>query len=449
MSLEPTNGGTCDRARDVDGGTQGVMDKDASWFAALLGPSWVNRPLSRRLARVARTDNTLLIEGETGTGKSFLARAIHARNGRKSNRFVVVDCASVHPTLIENELFGHAKGAYTGASSKHGGAFVAAEGGTLFLDEIGELPLELQVKLLRVIEEKVVKPIGSAREVPVDVRVLAATNRCLGTEVAVGRFRMDLYHRINVLSVQVPPLRERREDILHFARRFWSEVRGDPGNELPQALTDELLRSRLAGNVRELRNLVLRRAVWGDEHSVADRALAPASSARDDDGQAPSQGPKTANREKPGGTHRHEAGRHHQNFPISIAGHVAYSPLTSASCNSLAEPPTDRKKENGRDDSPGSAPSHRTEQFAERSETGVQPASQPAGAEGIAEATCFQPGVSYSAAKGALIACWERSYIRSLLDAAGGNVSRAARMASMDRCHLRRLIKRFIECDSN
>ncbi len=204
--------------------------------------------------RVAGSDAGVLIAGESGTGKELLARRIHARSARADGPFVVVDCAAIPPALLEAELFGHEKGAFTGADRAREGRFRAASGGTLFLDEVGELPLALQPKLLRALQEHTVDPVGADRPVPVDVRVVAATNRDLRAETAAGRFREDLFYRLNVVELRVPPLRERPDDLEALARHF--VLRFAPGRELEvsEALLAELRARPWPGNVRELEN---------------------------------------------------------------------------------------------------------------------------------------------------------------------------------------------------
>ncbi len=211
--------------------------------------------------RVARTRATVLITGESGTGKERVARAIHRQSERASGPFLVVNCGALPEALMESELFGHEKGAFTGADKRRAGLLREAEGGTVLLDEIGELPLSLQVKLLRVLQERAVRAVGASSEVPVDVRVLAATNRDVEADVEAGRFRQDLYYRLNVIRLTLPPLRERREDIPllaeRFLRRFSEEMGKDVVGFTPDALR-AIERYAYPGNVRELENVVER-----------------------------------------------------------------------------------------------------------------------------------------------------------------------------------------------
>lgn len=229
--------------------------------ASLLGKSPKMREVFELVARVARSKTTVLLTGESGTGKEKIAEAIHRGSERESSPFVVVNCGALPENLMESELFGHEKGAFTGASERTLGVFREADGGTLFLDEIGELPLNLQVKLLRVLQERKVRPVGASRELPVDVRVLAATNRDIEADVAAERFRQDLYYRINVIRLELPPLRERLDDIVPLAERFVDRFAREMGKDV-RGLTPDATRALLGyafpGNVRELENMMER-----------------------------------------------------------------------------------------------------------------------------------------------------------------------------------------------
>ena len=231
----------------------------ASAERATFGAASSESPAMRRifgiLEVVAPSDATVLLGGETGTGKDVVARAVHAASRRAAYPFVVVDCAAIAGNLIESELFGHTRGAFTGAVAARAGAFLDANRGTLFLDEIGELPLELQPKLLRVLEAGTIKHVGDDRHRPVDVRVIAATHRDLDAEVRAGRFRQDLYYRLAIVPVRLPPLRDRPEDIAPLVRHFLREL-GRDDFELPAATLAEMQAYRWPGNVRELRNVV-------------------------------------------------------------------------------------------------------------------------------------------------------------------------------------------------
>src|SRR5262245_40708049 len=230
-------------------------------FEEIVGNSPPLLELLRRVNQVAPTDTTVLIHGETGTGKELIARAIHNRSTRKDRPLVKVNCSAISAGLVESELFGHVKGAFTGAFERRIGRFELADGGTLFLDEVGELPLETQVKLLRVLQEREFEPVGSSRSVRVDVRIIAATNRNLEDSIAAGSFRSDLYYRLNVFPLEVPPLRERRSDIDQLARFFVSRYARNLGKKITgisEATRQKLLSYSWPGNIRELQNLIER-----------------------------------------------------------------------------------------------------------------------------------------------------------------------------------------------
>ena len=216
------------------------------------------------IERLADSDITVLITGESGTGKELVARAIHNRGARRDAPFVTINCAAVPAQLLESELFGHVRGAFTGADRDKQGLFVAAEGGTLMLDEIGEMPMEMQPKLLRVLEDRKVRPVGATQEIPVDVRVLAATNRDLQQEAAERRFREDLFYRLNVIQIDLPALRERTEDIPLLAEHFLEAIMAGDGSEASGGFSGEAKRLletyAWPGNVRELENAVRRAA---------------------------------------------------------------------------------------------------------------------------------------------------------------------------------------------
>ena len=242
-------------------GLEGDFGEESS---PIIGKSKGMQEIFKTIARVARSSVTVLITGESGTGKEVVARAIHDYSDRKGKPFIAVNCAALPENLLEAELFGYEKGAFTGALRTKRGLFEEADGGTLFLDEIGELPLSLQSKLLRVLQEKEVRPIGGVKSRKVDVRIIAATNRKLEEEVRKGNFREDLFFRLNVVRIEVPPLRERREDIipltLSFIKKFSEEFKLEP-KKLSDDAVDFLLSYDFPGNVRELENMVLRAMV--------------------------------------------------------------------------------------------------------------------------------------------------------------------------------------------
>jgi len=230
-------------------------------FEELSGSSHAMQDVYDCLVRVADSDMSVLLTGEHGTGKELAARALHARGGRRAKPFVAVNCAALPESLLESELFGHARGAFTDARTEHKGLFVQASGGTLLLDEIGDLPRSLQPKLLRVLEERHVRPIGGDMEVPFDVRVIAATNQDLEESVEQGRFRADLFYRLNVIQIEMPPLRVRGTDILLLAQHFLERAAAREGRGalgLSEAVAERLLNYRWPGNVRELRNAIER-----------------------------------------------------------------------------------------------------------------------------------------------------------------------------------------------
>jgi len=225
-------------------------------FGALAGRSLVMRELFALLERVAESDAPVLIEGETGTGKELCAHAIHAASARARGPFTICDLGAATPSLIESELFGHVRGAFTGADRDRTGAFVSADGGSLFLDEVGELDAAVQPRLLRALERQEVKPLGASEMMRIDTRVIAATNRNLAAEVQAGRFRADLFYRLTVLRILLPPLRDRREDVPLLVERFVSE--DAPGVAISAEAKALLVEYDWPGNVRELRNVVRR-----------------------------------------------------------------------------------------------------------------------------------------------------------------------------------------------
>ncbi len=322
-------------------------------FGRMLGASAAMRETFALLEKVAASDLSVLVEGETGTGKELAAEGLHESSGR-AGAFIALNCGAIPRELLESEVFGHEKGAFTGAVRERPGAFVAADKGTLFLDEVGELPLDMQAKLLRALERREVKPVGSDHSVRVDVRVVAATNRSLVKEVAEGRFRQDLYYRLAVVTVKIPPLRTRLDDLRLLIDGIQDELgrrRKAVGLPAPERLDGTamamLLRYDFPGNVRELRNIVERWAVLGT-------TLGPGET----------------------------------------------SPIVDAPAR------------------------------AQVAATGADPMSDVL-------------DLPYHEAKDALIDRFERAFTRAALEKSGGNVSKAARDAGVDRRHLQRLMARF------
>jgi len=234
--------------------------KSKQGFGGIVGRAPEMEKLYRIIAKAANSVHPVLILGESGTGKEMVARSIHYSGPFRDKPFIPIDCGSLVPTLIESELFGYVKGAFTGANQSKDGLMAMAEAGTIFLDEVGELPVDLQAKMLRVIQEKEIRPVGSTKRVPINVRILAATNRDLVQAVTLGNFRRDLYFRLNVLSLRIPPLRERRQDIPLLIGHFLERLTRTSG--LEKVLSDDALKAMLAydwpGNVRELENCLER-----------------------------------------------------------------------------------------------------------------------------------------------------------------------------------------------
>ncbi|MEB2325774.1 MAG: sigma-54 dependent transcriptional regulator [Pseudomonas sp.] len=256
-----------------------VTTEAAPVDSRLLGSSPPMKVLRKQIDKLARSQAPVYISGESGSGKELVARLIHEQGPRSERPFVPVNCGAIPSELMESEFFGHKKGSFSGAIEDKPGLFQVANGGTLFLDEVADLPLPMQVKLLRAIQEKAVRAVGGTQEVLVDVRILCATHKDLASEVAAGRFRQDLYYRLNVIELRVPPLRERREDIALLAdamlRRLAQECGDSPAHLHPDALA-KLLAYRFPGNVRELENMLERAYTLcdGDEIKAADLRLA-------------------------------------------------------------------------------------------------------------------------------------------------------------------------------
>ena len=259
---------------DVGAEEAGAGGADSGSASRLVGVSLAIEQVRATITKVARSQAPVYISGESGVGKELVARLIHEQGPRASGPFVPVNCGAVPSELMESEFFGHRRGSFTGAHADKEGLFQAAHGGTLFLDEVADLPMHMQVKLLRVIQEKAVRPIGAHNEVPVDVRILSATHKDLARLVERGQFRQDLFYRINVIELRVPPLRERREDIPRLVAVFLKRLAAESGMESPPRLQPDALKTLLEygfpGNVRELEN-ILERAVALCENGSIDR----------------------------------------------------------------------------------------------------------------------------------------------------------------------------------
>ncbi|HEY3354485.1 MAG TPA: sigma 54-interacting transcriptional regulator [Polyangia bacterium] len=322
-------------------------------FGGLIGVSAGMRRVFATLAKIAPRDVTALVTGESGTGKELVAQALHRASARSGGPFIVVDCGAMPATLMENEIFGHERGAFTGADRARAGAFERADGGTLFFDEIGELPLELQPKLLRALEGREVARLGGGAPRKVDVRVVAATNRDLRAEVNRGGFRGDLFYRLSVVEVRLPPLRERPEDVPALVRHFLDEAARRAGGgadyQLGPRTLERLQRHRWPGNVRELRNFV--------ERSVS----------------------------------------------------LAEGALIDGTLTGLEAP--------------------------------AAPPAAPAPADAVAPAALLT--LPFKAAKRLFTEPFERAYLEALLARVGGNVSKAAREADLDRAYLTQILKKY------
>jgi len=256
----------------------------------IIGTSPPLQSALRKVAAVAPTDSTVLIHGETGTGKELIARALHAQSSRRDKPMIKLNCSAISAGLVESELFGHVKGAFTGATDKRLGRFELADGGTLFLDEISELPRETQAKLLRVLQEQEFEPVGSSKTLKVDVRVIAATNRDLPKDVQAGRFRSDLFYRLNVFPIDLPPLRDRREDIAPLATHFMHRMArklGKPLERIAPLTVEKLDAYSWPGNIRDLQNTIERAAVLATGNELAvDWDLGPSVSTAGANGAA-------------------------------------------------------------------------------------------------------------------------------------------------------------------
>jgi DNA-binding NtrC family response regulator len=269
------------------------VDRDLR-FENLIGSGMAMRRVFELIQKVAETDLTVLVRGESGTGKELVAQALHQRSPRRQRPFVAVNCAAISRELVESELFGHEKGAFTGADARRIGRFEAADGGTIFLDEIGDMAPETQAKVLRVLQERSLERVGSTKPVSVDVRVVAATHRDLEAEVKRGRFREDLYYRLKVVQIELPPLRERLEDVPALVERFLGQLAERLGRErrrMGASALAALARQAWPGNVRELRNVVEQAVVLSSHDPIEDHDLSLAQGA----GSTPSSAGPEAN----------------------------------------------------------------------------------------------------------------------------------------------------------
>lgn len=261
------------------------LKKTATMIGAgdLIGQSDLMKDLRLMISKVARTNTPILIAGESGTGKEVIAKLIHRNSGRHESSFVAINCGAIPSELMESEMFGHRKGSFTGAHTDYVGLFMQADGGTLFLDEVAELPLHMQVKLLRAIQEKSIRPVGSSTELTVDVRIISASHKLLTQEIEEARFRHDLYYRLNVIELQAPCLRDRPEDIIDLCNHILNKLSNtqplDHSLSLSNAALDELLAYRFPGNVRELENILERAITLSDGEMIepSDLSINPIS----------------------------------------------------------------------------------------------------------------------------------------------------------------------------
>jgi len=246
-------------------------------FGMIVGSSPAMQHIYKMIQQVSKTKTNVLITGESGTGKELIARAIHKESGRRDEPFVAINCGGIPETLMESELFGHKKGSFTGAAQDKPGLFQEAHRGTIFLDEIGELSLPIQVKLLRVVQEKIVRPVGGTEDIAVDIRILSATNKQLEKEVIAGKFREDLFYRLNVIEIKVPPLRERKADLRAMAQHFLEKYSKEIGKEISKLSSyalDLMLKYDFPGNVRELENLMERSVALSTTNIILPDSLA-------------------------------------------------------------------------------------------------------------------------------------------------------------------------------
>jgi DNA-binding NtrC family response regulator len=373
-------------------------------FGSLVGRSARMRQIFTLLERIARTEATVVLLGETGSGKSAVARAIHDESARANAPFVTIDCGAIAENLIESELFGHEKGAFTGATSSRQGALERAQKGTLFIDELVDLPLHLQPRLLRVLEEREVRRVGANESIKLDVRIIAASRKDLWREVEEGRFREDLYFRLAVFTLALPPLRERPEDIPLLASAF---ARSAPGGErLLGAGFDRLMGHPFYGNVRELRN-VIERAIYldGPPDTLLAAALAPDMSSTGRSGVA----------SRLGGTEPSPLASSSSPFAVTPTGPPSSSLTLPTAASAVYKPPT--------------AVAHASDVVLDSPSDVAVPLT----------ADCTQP---FKDAKEALLEQFEGEYIRRLITRESGSAVAMARSAGIDRKHLYTLAKK-------
>jgi transcriptional regulator with GAF, ATPase, and Fis domain len=363
--------------------TQDVVEIELSQrdrFDLVIGASPAMREIFASLEKVSPSELTVMITGETGTGKELIARGIHNASRRRDKPFVVLDCGSIPKDLIESTLFGHEKGSFTGAVGQHRGCFEQANGGTIFLDEIGELDISLQPKLLRVLEQREIKRVGGDKTIKVDVRVLAATNRDLRSEVNAGTFREDLYFRLSVVHVELPPLRERREDIPQIAQHFLREVASRRGLNLSlgQDAMAAMAGHSWPGNVRELRNVVERAAALTDGPVISRSDLV--------------------------------FGR--ESGPSVIVSHDLVQAGVSGARQAAAKL------------------------------AGVEQSLGVGDGPALFDKSLLTSELGFKEAKQTVVDAFERAYLDALLRRNGGNITRSAQEAGLTRYHLRELLKR-------
>jgi DNA-binding NtrC family response regulator len=390
----------------VEGVVEIPLSKEDQFFE-MVGRSVIMRQVFAQLERVAGSDITVLITGETGTGKELVARALHKSSRRLKAPMVVQDCSAMPQTLVESVLFGHEKGAFTGASERKTGSFEQAHGGTLFLDEIGELPLDQQSKLLRVLENKEIRRVGGEKTIAVDVRVLAATNRDLRQMVSQGQFREDLYYRLAVVTVELPPLRARRDDIALIANALLARFCERNPTLGPRTFDSQALNRLLSmpwpGNVRELRNVIERAASLTDGTQITVSDLAP-------------------------------AGAVDKTPPAGVA------PITAATAEAvLASAAQAQRHGHKQSESSSVLPADLPTPSAQSIPTEATATAAPGAAHGY-ESLSQLP---FKDAKARLLEAFEPAYLRALLARHNGNITRSANDAGLTRYHLRELCKRY------